>query len=99
MQEEIRIFTCIADLLVLGRVLGPVDGLALLSVDGVALGLVDGQVDRLAEDVLADVVPTEGREAAAATRGLSDDNAGNGDEKDECRLSGAKHYNICEVAV
>ena len=46
---------------------------------------MDSQVHRLTEDVLADVVPTEGREATA-TGGLSDGNADDGDEEDECRL-------------
>lgn len=74
-------------MVVLGRVFGPVDGLALLGVDGVALGLVDSQVHRLTEDVLADVVPTErGETATSGGLSIGDDDAGDSGNEEECRL-------------
>jgi len=51
----------VADLLVGGAVLRPIDGLARFSVRRLALGLVGGQVDRAAVDIVTDVVPPQRR--------------------------------------
>jgi len=48
-------------LLVGGAVLRPIDGLALFSVRRLALGLVFGQVDRVAVNIVTDVVPPQRR--------------------------------------